>query len=607
VSPRLGLLLVLGVVLLGARPGGAQPLALQAFVDKTTIGDAEPVTLTVELRGGFRSLDRIEPPAVRGLALVQPRPAQEWARPRGGRTEQEVALRWTLEPTGSGSAEIGPVVLTVDGRRYTTDPIRVRVVPQRQRPATGGAPAPVGEPAVGEAPPEAPDLFLRAVPDRNTAYVGEQVVVDYVLHYAAWVHPRNARIGGAWDAPGFWREDLELPGPPVARPVLVDGVPYEAVTIKRSAFFPTRAGALTVDSLVIELEALRSQRPGGVYGPLYNPFGSRYERRRLAAPSVAITARPLPPGAPEAFRGGVGDFSLRVEVDRTEVAAGEPVRVSVILRGDGNPATLDPPAWSLAPPLETFVPRQETRTVRTETRLRGERRFTYTIVPRAGGEFVLPGFAWAFFDPETGAYRTATSDPVPLRVSGAAEPSAEASAPTTALAFRAEPGRWRRTGPSGPLYQRPAVLAAFGLPLLALVLLAGALRQRARRAEPSAHVRSLRAYPSARHALDAAERLRQRGERVPYLDALDRAVRGFLSERLGLAAHALSLEDLEASVRGLGVSEGTARDLRALLEAAEAGRFGPAGAGAPMPETEEVARLLAAVDAEASALQPEPV
>jgi hypothetical protein len=604
VSARLALLLALLATLLGARPGEAQPLSIQAYVDKTTVGDAEPLTLTVELRGGFRSLDQIEPPALRGLALVQPRPAQEWTRrTRGGRTEQEVTLRWTLEPTGSGSAEIGPVVLTVDGRRYTTDPIRVRVVPQRQRPAAGGTPPPVGEPA-GD---EAPDLFLRAIPNKSTAHVGEQVVVDYVLHYAASVHPRNARMTGAWDAPGFWREDLELLGAPVARSVLVDGVPYEAVTIKRSAFFPTRAGVLTVDSLVIELEALRTLRGGGVYGPLYNPFGSRHERRRVAAPSVPVSVRPLPPGAPEAFRGGVGDYSLRVEVDRTEVAVGEPVRVAVVLRGDGNPATLDPPAWALAPPLETFVPREETRTVRTEARLRGERRFTYTVVPRAGGEFALPGFAWAFFDPETGTYRTATSEPVPLRVSGTAEPSAEASAPMATLAFRAEPGRWRRTGTSAPLYRRPAVLAAFGLPLLALVLLAGALRQRARRAEPSAHARSLRAFPSARRALDAAERLRQRGERGPYLDALDRAVREFLSERLGLAAHALPLEDLEASVRSLGVSEGTARDLRALLEAAEAGRFGPAGAGTPVPETEEVARLLAAVDAEASALQLEPV
>jgi len=580
--------LLLAFALALAAAAHAQPVSVQAFADKTTVGDGETLRFTVEVSGPFRTLDRVEPPEVRNLLPVRPAPLQErHSATRGGRTIQTVTLLWDFAPEGSGSAEIGPVAVTVDGRRYTTDPVRIRVVPQRQRPtpAAGAQPdAPAGN---------GPDLFLRAEPDRRAAYVGQQVVVEYVLYFAAYVHPRNARLFGAWDAAGFWREDLEIPGAPTTRPVMVDGRPYEAVTIKRSAFFPTRAGDLTIDSLVVELEALQSQRAGGVYGPLFNPFASRYARRRLASPSVAVTVRPLPDGAPAAFSGAVGDYTMRVEVDRTEVAAGDAVRVSAIVRGDGNLSTIDGPPWAVSVPLETFPPEVTTRAFRTERRLRGERRFTYAVVPGRPGAHTLPGIAWAYFDPEAGAYRTLTSEPVAIRAVGPAADAEEAARATPeGLVLHAEPGRWRRVRAERPLHTRPAVWAGFALPLLALLAFAGAHLRRQRLAgTPGA--RSRRALARARATLASG-----RGDRTAALAALDRAVRDFLDERLDLPARSLPLADLPAALTARGVSEATAHGLHTLLADADAGQFAPA-ARVPAPSPEDVLRLLADADAEA--------
>lgn len=580
----------------------AQSVRVHAFADHSVVGDGEVVTYTIELEGGFRSVDRVDDPVTRGLVATHSFPSQQRSiTQRDGDIEQRIRLEWQYRPSRTGTATIGPTVLIVDGRRVIADEVSVEVVPQAQRPPPGSAGStPPDDRLDAYRPDDARDLFLTAVPERRTAYVGQQVLVDFELYFADTVQPRNARVGRAWDVVGFWREDLDLGRDPPARRATVEGLDMHVATIKRSALFPTRAGTLSAEAFVVDVDVLRSARSGGSLGRFYNPFGARFERETVTAPAIPITVRPLPSGAPSGFAGAVGDFSMRVELDRAEMAPGEPARVTVTLRGDGNLALLDAPTWTLPPPFEVYPAQAETSLQRTGDRLVGERRFGYTVVASQGGRFELPPFEWAYFDPEAEAYRILASDTLRLNVVGPAAPLAEAAPPAASEArLHTEPGAWQRVRARRPFYARPLVLGLFVLPLLGLLALLGVRRVRDHQQEKSPLERRLRAFPAAESALRDAEVHRERQQVRAFHAAIERAVRRFLSDRLGVDAGPLSADQIDVLLHRHGVTESTCEALLDVLAACREGQFAAVPPPIPPRATESVTRVLTSVDAEA--------
>lgn len=573
-----------------AAPAEAQ-ITVSAYTDRTTMGEAETLLYVIEATGDFERLEGVEAPPTRGLIALQTAPIQDWTTTRAGpQQRQRLRLQWQFEPVRTGTARLGAATVRIDGTAFTTDPIEVRVVPQGQRPSPPtAAPPPRGAPRPDDpAEEEAGDLFLRAEPREATAYAGQQVVVDYVLYFEAGVHPRNSRLARPWDAAGFWREDLELGPHTSAQSTTLGGRRLEAALLKRAALFPTRPGALEVSPLEVEVDVLRSGRRAGRF---YNPFATRYERERVTAPPVRVEVRPLPPGAPPAFRGAVGRFEMEVRLEGGEVEVGEPVTVVASISGEGNLATLEAPELEAPDLFEAFPPRTEAEIERRAPRLSGEKRFTYTLVPRHGGAFALPPLAWAYFDPEAEAYRTLTSDSLFVRVLG---PPAEA-APRAPGALRplAE-AVWVRARPSAPLWRRPWMWAGFGLPLAAFLALLGARRLRERRAGSP----SLRRRRALRRAERALRRLPEAGPPPAFHAALEAALLGFLAEILGAAVRGLTREEIGALLAERGISEATRREALALLAASEQAQFAP---HPPPPSPEAAARarrLLAALDEE---------
>jgi hypothetical protein len=593
--------------LLAAAPALAQ-ITVRAYTDKTTMGDAETLLYTVEATGNFRDLGAVTAPATRGLTTVQTSPVQSWSISSvNGRQRQQLTLQWQYRPLGTGTAYLGGATVRLDGRAYTTDPIVVDVVAQASRGAPPTwTPSPAGSPRRDAAPPA--DIFIQAEPPSTTAYVGEQVVVDYVLFFEPNVLPRNSRIASAWDADGFWREDLELDRYVGTSVVRRGERTFETAPIKRLAVFPTRSGQLSIDSLDIEVDVLRAQRlgpPGSPRSFLHNRLGSRFERETITAPPVTVEVRPLPPGAPPSFDGAVGQFGLAVDADRREVEAGEPVRVTATISGSGNIATLEAPAWDAPDVFEQYPARADEQIDRAAAAVRGRKTFTYMLVPRYGGRFTLPPVAWTYFEPEAGEYRTLRSDSLRLRVIGPAAPLAEVggtAAPDALVGPRATATWQRRTTPT-PFYLQPWVWAGFAVPALALLGLVAVLRRQ--RDGDSPYARSLGAFPAAERGLrDAAAHL-DAGEPRAFYAGLDRTLRLFLADRLGTPALGLSLPDLDRLLAARSVAEATRADIVRLIRESEAAQFAPQPVPPPPGTVDRAGQLMAAVDAEASPLDPE--
>ncbi|WP_412062141.1 BatD family protein [Rubrivirga sp. IMCC45206] len=535
---------------------GAAAQSASASLSATRIQVGETVTYTVTLAGGRG--ERVGPPLATGaLELVSRQPVLDAMTSFNGQVERRVA--WIYRATRPGTGRVARFRASVAGVPVSAPAQSVLVV--------GGAP--VASPRA--APSGGRELFIRAEPSRRTAVVGQQIVVDYVLYFEPQVQPRETSPVGTWDAPGAWREEMDV-GPAYPRPTTVGGAPYEAVTIRRVALFATRAGTLTLAPMTFSVDLLRTDRSfsNDPFAPFFSPFTRRLEDREVIAPEATVEVRALPDGAPDSFTGAVGQFQLRTTLPAVAADAGEAVRVRVDITGTGNIATLDAPELAVPPGVDAYDPKSEQELFRGGQTLRGVKTFDYTLVPQGGGTLDIPSAPWTYFDPADGQYKTLRTEPIRVDVDGPALLSTPA--PGAAPADLLTSADWsRRTAAPGWLW---GVLGGgLALPALAggLFLAARAGRRRLDADTPDKRRRRARA--------DAARRLAEaRGLAGPEgYAAVEGAVRGYLSERLDAPAVA-SPDDLAAT---LAAAPPALRDQTlAVLADATRGRFAP-GLGAP--------------------------
>ena len=390
-----------------ASAAAAQSASAVVSASRVVVGQTVTYTLTL---GGGRG-ESVGPPLASGaLRLRSQFPVSDATTSFNGRTER--TLTWAYEAVRPGTGRIGRFRARVAGQPVVVDGISVTV---ERGPPTRAAPPPSARPGSGVRG----DLFARAEPSRRTAYVGEQVVVGYELYFEPEIQPRQTAPVGTWDAPGAWREEMDVAST-YPRPVTVGGQPYDAVTIRRIALFPTRAGTLDLAPMQFTVDLLRVDRQPSAdpFAPFFSPFTSRYEDRDVTAASVSIDVRPLPAGAPPSFSGAVGQFEVSTTVDQREIDVGEAVRVQVSIRGDGNTATLTAPEIAAPAGFDAYDPREEREVFRGAEPLRGVKTFTYTLVPQGGGRFEIPAAPWTYFDPAEGRYVTVQTEPVEVVVQG---------------------------------------------------------------------------------------------------------------------------------------------------------------------------------------------
>ena len=560
------------------------PVAAQsasATVSASRVAVGQTVTYTVTLAGGRG--EGVGPPLASGaLRLRSQFPVSDATTSFGGRTERQVT--WAYEAVRPGSGRIGRFRARVGGQPVAVDGLSVTV--ERGPPARVAPDARPGSGARGE-------LFARAEPSRRTAYVGEQVVVGYELYFEPEIQPRQTAPVGTWDAPGAWREEMDVAST-YPRPVTVGGRPYDAVTIRRVALFPTRAGTLTLAPMEFTVDLLRIDRQPSAdpFSPFFSPFTSRYEDREVLAPSVSVEVRPLPDGAPPSFSGAVGQFEVSTTVDRREVDAGEAVRVQVTVRGDGNTATLAAPDLQAPPGVDAYDPREEREVFRGAEPLRGVKTFTYTLVPQGGGRFEIPAAPWTYFDPAAGRYVTVQTEPVEVVVRGDALADAPVEAGPDAPAGLLTAADWRRP-PGRGVWLWALLGGGLALPALAAGLFLAARIGRQRLAADTPERRRRRAPADVRRRLDRARTL---GGPAAFAE-IEAAVRAFLSDRLGVPPGPLSADALDRALARAEVDAVARSRVGAVLAACARGQYAPGLGPDPAAVADDAQAALAGLDA----------
>lgn len=538
--------LLVAIVVLGLLGAGVPPIAsaarleVQAELDRSEIGVGEAAMLMVTVTAEGMDVPPITLPEIQGAEVQRLGESQgfSWIN---GRVTRNLTVGFRLRPNSAGELTIPAIRVSSAGTEAQSAPLTLTVGKSRPKARAG-----------------TPELFVRLILDRDRVYWNEGIPARFILYTRV-----RLAVPPAWDPPdaaGFWREVL---GPARTERVTVLGIEYDASEI-RVVYFPTRTGKLTLGPGRVHLQAVRRIPQPGPWSALGLPE-TQIEELTLETEQSTVDVMPLPPGAPDCFKGGVGDYTMDVRVDRASARAGEPVTVSTFVRGEGNLASAGDPDVATSAPARIFAGGVSTTLNRTGSRLRGERRRDTTFVPEAPGAFAILPVRFSWFDAESGRYRTQTSDTIRITVlpAGPTGDSLHASGVVGPIALlRSKPGRSASLSLDPPPGSRAIALA------------------------------SLLAFGGA----SAARRIRQRMEQDP------RRRRGRALDLLLAELHRIERENVDGAIgavrigsivqRALGLRYNADIEGHPVQEALDRAR----SSGAPEEDLSEVVRVLESLD-----------
>ncbi|HEY8432515.1 MAG TPA: BatD family protein, partial [Sandaracinaceae bacterium] len=320
---------------------------------------------------------------------------------------------------------------------------------------------------------------------------------------------------------------------------------------------------------------------GGFFGSI---FGGAPPMQRTGVP-VTVRARPLPSEGRPSGEVHVGTLELRAELDRTQVATGDAVQLTVTATGTGPLHQLHVPAPS-ANGLRVLQPEIDDRVEAPGDLVGGTRQIRWLLVPEREGTYTLGPFEVPVFDPRSGSYSVARAPALVLTAAGnptapIAEPRAsapddrsEAEPPRLELGpirSRSALSRSRRT-----LLDAPWVPWAFGAGPLSLVL-ALLVRLARRRAASGAASSPKNARREAKRRLAAAERHAAAGEPREFYAAIAQALKELLEAKLGRPVGSLTHVELARTLVARGMQEELVQRVVDELESCDFARFSAAG------------------------------
>ena len=391
---------------------GASAQSLRLEVDTEEIHAGLPFVLSLSASGFEESPEPAAPElAIEGSTVtylgMSPSVSRQIQIVNGERSEWKdvtFVYRWRVQPERAG--------------RYVVPPLTV---------AQGVLEA-VSRAASFEATDveQATDMFVRMLLPDRPVWVGE--TFDAVVEW------RIARDVESYEfvVPLFAIEHLRFETPPpggrtvsfvagtgdVELPMQRDTVVEDGVSYTRLRF-PARVSAGRPGTLDLAPVRVAARLQSGTYRDAFGfrrsrtaLFEARGERRRLVVRALPEAGRP--PGFVNAI--GTG-FSIDVAASRSVVRVGDPIDLTVVVRGDGDLEGLSlprldgsgglPPEYFSVPDTPPFGVVDEAANAKT---------FDVTVRVRSAEASEIPPVALSYFDPVVGAYATARSRPVALAV-----------------------------------------------------------------------------------------------------------------------------------------------------------------------------------------------
>lgn len=536
----------------------------------------------------------------------------------GKRTSSfNLTYTYTLIANKEGTFTISPATIKVDGEQYTSNGVRIIVLPADQpNNVSAGNTNSVGQTSqrptssqndnVSEA-----NIFVRTLVSKTRVREQEAILLSYKLYFAGVdvaQFTNNTRIP---EFKGFLKQEIES-GEIQTELEHYNGRNYQTAVLYRTLLFPQRSGDITIEPAQFEA-VLRVQNRAQVRSIFDDFFGSYTAvNKPITAPGVTIHVLDLPANKPAGFSGGVGQFNLTSKISGTELNANEAVTLTLTIQGAGNMKLLKTPMVDWPEGFEVYDPKVTNNFKNTTAGVSGTRTIEYLAIPRAGGTYTIPPVRFAYYDTQEQDYRTITTPEYTLNIERAANEDATAMVVNNFVQKEniqqlGTDIRYIHTAELMPVADASSRAIRFGsllfwlcyaIPSLLAALLFVIFRKKIKENADMTRVRYKKANKVAQRRLKVAEQLLKQNKKDAFFEEIERAAWTYLSDRLSIPTAQLNKENIAQILSNKGVSDMIIQEMMHVLSTAEFARYAPTSDHAMQEVYEDTIKIINQLESE---------
>lgn len=511
----------------------------------------------------------------------------------GKRTSSfQLTYTYTLLATKEGTFTISPATIKVDGEQYTSNGVRIAVLPADE-PAhtnTNSQSHSAGSTTSQQSESQnisSENIFMRTLVSKTKVHEQEAILLTYKLYFAGVDVAQLTNNTRLPEFKGFLKQELEM-SEIQTELEHYNGRNYQTATLYRTLLFPQRSGDIVIDPA--QFEALLRVQNRAQVRSIFDDFFNSYTTvtKALHSPGVTINVSALPAGKPAGFSGGVGHFNISSSISSTELQANEAVTLTVTIQGAGNMKLLKTPAVDWPEGFEVYDPKVTNNFNVTTSGVSGTKTIEYLAIPRAGGVYTIPAIQFAYYDTQADTYRSLATPEYTLNIARSANEEASAAVVNTYVQKEniqqlGSDIRYIYTGElkasssnrTGISFGTLIFWLSYAIPLSLAALMFIIFRKRIKENADVTRMRYKKANKVAKRRLKVAEKLLQQNQKEAFFEEIERAAWTYLSDRLSIPTAHLNKENIAQILANKAVPNTTIQQVLHVLSTAEFARYAP--------------------------------
>ena len=504
---------------------------------------------------------------------------------------------YTLMASKEGTFTIPPATIKVDGEQYTSNGVRISVLPPDQPSNASAASQPTSNSGSsqtakgGQTSNSTSDLssniFMRTLVSKTKVHEQEAILLSYKLYFAGVDVAQLTNNTRLPEFKGFLKQELEI-GEIQTELEHYNGRNYQTAVLYRTLLFPQRSGDITIDPA--QFEALLRVQNRAQVRSIFDDFFNSYTTatKALTSPGVTIHVSALPAGKPMGFSGGVGQFNISSAISSTDLQANEAVTLTLTIQGAGNMKLLKTPAVDWPEGFEVYDPKVTNNFRNSTSGVSGTKTIEYLAIPRAGGTYAIPPIQFSYYDTQADDYKTLTTPEYTLHIARSANEEANAAVVNNFVQkediqqlgsdiryIYANELPEFKIRQSTVTFGTLAFWLCYLIPALLAALLFIIFRKKIKENADITRVRYKKANKVAQRRLKTAEQLLKADNKTAFFEEIERAAWTYLSDRLSIPTAQLNKENIAQILAAKGVAEALIKDVLHVLSTAEFARYAP--------------------------------
>lgn len=533
----------------------------------------------------------------------------------GKRTSSfQMTYTYTLLASKEGSFTIPPATIKVDGEQYTSNGVRITVLPadepaqtnaNRQSHTAGTTASQQNESQTISSE----NIFMRTLVSKTKVHEQEAILLTYKLYFAGVDVAQLTNNTRLPEFKGFLKQELEM-SEIQTELEHYNGRNYQTAVLYRTLLFPQRSGDIVIDPA--QFEALLRVQNRAQVRSIFDDFFNSYTTvtKALQSPGITINVSALPAGKPLGFCGGVGQFNISSSISSTELQANEAVTLTVTIQGAGNMKLLKTPAVDWPEGFEVYDPKVTNNFSVTTSGVSGTKTIEYLAIPRAGGVYTIPAIQFAYYDTQSDAYRSLATPEYTLNIARSTNEESGAAVVNTYVQKEniqqlGSDIRYIYTGELKAASNRNSISFGtllfwlfYAIPLSIAALMFIVFRKRIKENADVTRMRYKKANKVAQRRLKVAEQLLQQNKKEAFFEEIERAAWTYLSDRLSIPTAQLNKENIAQILTEKAVPEATIKQMLHVLSTAEFARYAPTSDSAMHELYEDTIKIINQLESE---------